>query len=558
MSASAVFGALAMVAQTLLLRRFLWRFEAAETGVSLFLSCWLFGSGIGAALACTPLGRKAVRALSHAVWLLVAVCVALYFAQYALIENLRGWMGVPAYQTFPLAHLAAGCFVANVPFGLAAGLVVPAVCCRLNELGGSISRAFAWEALGAALGGLAVTALLAQGVVPDPRDEVEWFRFFPQASERPGRFETGAGTTFFGSHGGSFYALSSGGVREVIPEGDRSVDVAALLLSQRPYAKSVLLLGHVPLAVGLALEKLRPDLPVVWCPCDAQYGVELLKAASGQGLQTRVRAAGETPQRFLEQQADASFDCAVVVPPSAATLEGASWRQGDFSQRVRRVTARTGAALFGLDCDAAALTPETRARLEDYLGSVRQVWPESGLFAAGAGGWWIASQVSHLTYDAETAVMRFALLKSDLYPAEALRSLYDQQRALRLSLQCPLLNPDTAVLLPGWGRVEDTMALGLADAIRCGYPDVTSGEWLAWLRRVDGARLLGLLLVALWMAPVALGGRAQAAGVVAGRQWRVGAGCVAGRSLPPADALRSALSAGGNGKLPLSGWALLR
>ena len=511
LSAATVFGAVAMAAQTLLLRRFLWRFESAEAGVALFLSCWLFWQGMGAALACSSLGRRGLGGLSRAVWPLVLACVGLYFAQYALIGNIRGWLGVPEYQAFPLLHLALGCFVANAPFGLVAGLVIPAVCRRLDGLGVSVGRAFAWEALGAALGGLGVTLLMARGAVIDPRDEAEWHRYFPQAVERPARFETGGGTTFYGMHGGSFYALSSGGVSELIPEEDRAMELAVLLLSQRPYAKEALLLGNVPLAVGLALEKLRPDLSIVWCPCDAQYGPLLLSAVRAQGCETRVTAAGETPQHFLEQQSDASMECVLAVPPPSTALEGAVWRQGDFAQRVRRITKRKGVALFALDCaGAASLTPETSARLEAYVGAVRQAWPESGVFAAGAGGWWIAAQVQRLAYDAATAATRFALLKRPLYPAEAVPLLYDPQGAQRLAELCPVLNPDVPVLLPESARVEELLAFGWAEALRRSYPGVTPGAWLAWLKTNGGAHVLGLFLVVLWMLPVALGGKTRA------------------------------------------------
>jgi hypothetical protein len=59
-------------------------------------------------------------------------------------------------------------------------------------------------------------------------------------------------------------------------------------------------------------------------------------------------------------------------------------------------------------------------------------------------------------------------------------------------------------------RAEEALAAGLADAVRRGYPETTPGAWLAWLKGVDGARLAGLLLVVLWMLPVAAGGRTHA------------------------------------------------
>ena len=510
LAAAALFGAVTMAAQTLLLRRFLWRFESAETGVALFLSCWLLWSGLGAAVAATRFGHRLTGALSHAVWLLVVCCAGLYFAQYALIENLRGWLGVPEYQIFPLAHLALGCLIANAPFCLVAGIVIPSACRRLEHLGMEVSRAFAWEALGAAAGGLAVTALIVCGKPPDPRDVAEWFRYFPQAAERPGRFETGGGTTFHGSHGGTFYALSSGGVSEILPEGDRAMELAALVLSQRPYAKEVLLAGQVPLAAGLALEALRPDLSIVWCPCDAPYGLNLLKVTQAGGLQTGIRAAGQSPQQFLETSPGSSFDVVLVGLPPATSLAGAAWRGAELAGRVRRVTRRTGVALFGLACEADTLTPEQGALLDVTVRGVRQAWPESGVFAPGAGGWWIAAQVTGLAYGADTAATRFAMLKRDLFPAEAVARLYDPVRAQQWAQQVPVLDPAETLVLPEAVRAEEVLANGIADAVRRGYPETTPGDWLTWLREQDGARLAGLLLVVLWMLPVALGGQAHA------------------------------------------------
>ena len=510
LSAVTAFGAVAMAAQTLLMRRFLWRFESAETGVALFLSCWLLWSGLGAAVAATPFGRRLTGFLSRCVWLLVAGCAALYFAQYALIENLRGWLGIPEYLTFPMAHLALGCLIANAPFCFVAGFVIPSAARWFERLGIPVSRAFAWEALGAALGGVGVTALIVSGWPPDPRDETEWFRYFPQAVERPGRFETGGGTTFYGSHGGTFYALSSGGVNEIIPEGDRAMELAALVLSQRPYAKDVLLVGQVPLAAGLALEALRPDLSIVWCPCDAQYGVKLLGVIQAGGLQTGIRASGRSPQEVLKGGPEASFDAVLVALPPATSLEGAGWRGAEFAAGVRRVTRRTGVALFGLDCEEATLTPEKAALLDATVRGVRQAWPESGVLAPGAGGWWIAAQVQGLAYGAESAATRFAMLKRNLIPVEAVSRLYDPVRAQQWAQQLPVLNPEEKVLMPETARPEHVLATGLADAVRRGYPATTPGVWLAWLKAQDGGRLGGLLLVVLWMLPVALGRRTHA------------------------------------------------
>jgi len=511
-----VFGAVSMAAQTLLLRRFLWRFESLETGVALFFACWLFWSGMGAAFACTRPGRRVVGGASRAPWLLIAVCAALYFFEYALIGRMREWLGVPDYQAFPLARLALGCLLANAPFGLAAGLVIPSVCARMRRLGMDVGRAFAWEALGAAAGGLAVTAALAVGCAPDPRDESEWRRLFPDSAARPGRFETVCGTTFYGTHGGTFYALTSGGVAEVLPERERAMEPAVLALSQRPYAQDVLLLGRVPLAVGLALEKLRPQLSIVWCPTDAEYGCRVVKAVRTAGFATRVRAAGLTPQRCLDEGGEARFDVVLAVPPPATTLEGCAWRQTAFARRVRCAVRRTGVALFGLGCDSAAPSPEDVALTESHVCAVRQAWPESGVFAAGAGGWWIAAQVPKLAYDPVAATARFGMLKNVAFPVDGVPLLYDAPRAQGMAERCPALDPARPVLVPVGERREDVLALGFADAIRKGCPTVPAGEGIARFKTEDGFRAVGFLLVALCVLPAACSRRERALRRLAG------------------------------------------
>jgi len=509
LAAATVFGVVAMVAQTLLLRRFLWRFEAAETGVAFFLSSWLLWCGLGAAVAASGFGRRAVALLARYPWPLIGICALLYFVQYALIVNLRSWLGVPDYQAFPLPHLAAGCFLINAPLCFVAGLVMPSLCRGLEDAGVTVSRAFAWEAFGSALGGAGLLALLLAGIAPDPRDAAEWARYFPGATERPGRFETGGGTTLYGRHGGTFYALSSGGVSEVIPEGDRAMDIAALALSQRPYAQRVLLLGRVPLAAALALERLRPDIAVVWTPCDADYGMRLLALAVAEG--SRVAAAGLPPQVLLDRAEQGSFDLVLVAPPSATTLEGAVWWMPAFATAVRRVTSRTGVALFHLDCEAAALTAERADLVGLTVQAVRQAWPEAGLFVPGGGGWWVAAQVPNLVYGVDKAPERFAMLKRETeYPSAAVARLYDPERVRRLAERQPALGGHEELAPPADSVPHEVLAAGLAAAVRADWPQSVPGLWLSRLREGGGGRLLGMALLALWMLPVCCGGSAGA------------------------------------------------
>ena len=116
---------------------------------------------------------------------------------------------------------------------------------------------------------------------------------------------------------------------------------------------------------------------------------------------------------------------------------------------------------------------------------------------------------SGLAYGADTAPARFALLKkSARFPTEAVALLYDAPRAARLAEACSGTDPAQRVFHLEGFRVERVLALGLADAMRTEYPASTPAATLAWLTGHGGnrgGRLLGLLLVMLWAAPVALG-----------------------------------------------------
>jgi hypothetical protein len=85
------------------------------------------------------------------------------------------------------------------------------------------------------------------------------------------------------------------------------------------------------------------------------------------------------------------------------------------------------------------------------------------------------------------------------------RLLYDEARAKRLAQACPALDPAEPVLMPETAGLEEVLASGLCDAVRQAAPETAPAAWLARVREAGGARLIGLALVVLWMAPVALG-----------------------------------------------------
>jgi hypothetical protein len=113
--------------------------------------------------------------------------------------------------------------------------------------------------------------------------------------------------------------------------------------------------------------------------------------------------------------------------------------------------------------------------------------------------------VPRQAFEFAEAVTRFALLKREGYPDAAVARLYDLEHAKQLSRECPVLNQAEAVVASNAEDLSGVLATGLADAVRRAYPDTTPGVWLTRLKSANGLRLVGLLLVVFWMAPVALG-----------------------------------------------------
>lgn len=509
--AATLFGLTTFAAQTLLLRRFLWRAEATEVGVALFFSCWLLWSGIGAAVAATARGQRAVTRLAHYEWLPTLLALLLYFLCYALIGNLRAWLGIPVYQTLTILTLAWGCLLATAPFCLLVGWGMPLLSHAFKLTALPVSRAFACEALGAALCGTLLTALFIGGCTPDPRDSSEWRRTFPTSTTKPQRFETGGGTTLMGLHGNTFYALTAGGGYELLPEGDQSMRRAALALSQRPYATNILLLGEVPLSTAAALKQFRPDLSITYAPSDPLYGTRLVEALGTTPLRLEVQAAGTTPHHYLAALPPQSYELVMVMPPAATTLGGCAWRTVDFMRQLRRITKRSGALLYALAISGDALTPEKSVLLSHTVAALRAVWPEGGTLAAGDGGWWVAAQVTTLIYDASTASQRLSMLKKEsLFPSAAILHLYDPTRAHTLAQQVPALDTTGTPTPPLSPTLEELLAAGVGESLRRDYPTTTPGRWIAKLRTLPLLRLGALLCAALWLAPIALSSVATA------------------------------------------------
>ena len=506
-------GFLALAVQTLLLRQFLWRVEATGIGVGIFLSTWLAWIGIGARAAQTRFGSRLVEALAGRFPAALLLYLPLAVIQYFLLDHLRDLVGVPEYLASPVGHLALGALVANAPVSFGTGLLFPAATRWLAARGGSTARAYALDTAGAVAAGLLVTALLAAGVRLERSHIHDWQRSFPAGSPESS-FATPAATYLYGTQRGTFYTMSAGGVVDTLPEPDLSAEVAALLLSQNPDARRILLLGRAPLAVALALNEFQPQVQVTWCHDDPAYARKIVGHLCGGGsndwralvsanrLSFAVPAAG--PQAFLRglSKQTASFDLALIWPASPASPGGAAMLEPAFLKQVRAILKPDGVAALPLGGGPGAWSPEQRHLATAIRANADAVWPGRGVLVPGAGCWWLAGNSRGAPAGAELAAARFGQLGVKRFPDAAIAELYDPMRAGQLLLLC------ARRAAPGNAAPPATVIRqGLALAWHAEWPAVDMARGVSWMEAHGGMAIVLLVLGAVWLAPAAGGAR---------------------------------------------------
>ncbi|MDD5708390.1 MAG: hypothetical protein PHR35_20920, partial [Kiritimatiellae bacterium] len=361
-------GFVTMVAQALLLRRFLWHVAATDMGVGVFFAAWTFWVAAGAALARTRGGAWPVQRLASRRRLAAALYLPMFALQYALLGGLRALMGVPAYLTFPAGLLAAGSLMAAAPVSLTTGLLLPALVQRRETRDTSspaltAARALAWEGLGAALGGIAITLALLMPMPLRLAGTRDWQRTFG-AGQPDGSFTTPRGRYLYGRSGGGYYVLSNGGVTDHWPDPERAREIAAMLLAQHPRAEDVLMLGEPPIGVTLACREVAPRLRVWWCHSDPPYAAQLKRLAAASaafGEADAPRVWPQTPQQLLSARdargstyrAQKDFDLVLLWPPVSLSAAGAAWWEPDWLRRVAATARPEGIVALPLGVGAA-------------------------------------------------------------------------------------------------------------------------------------------------------------------------------------------------------------
>jgi spermidine synthase len=152
----------ALLGQIILLRELMVVFSGNELSTGVMLSAWLLWTAMGSALVGIFSDRITAKPLFFASVQLVLAFVLP--ASFLLARYLRPLLGVPAGEIASLPQMVIGIFLLLIPFCLLSGFLFALGCSLLGEIRGKEARSVGWvyayEALGAGIGGLAFSYLL--------------------------------------------------------------------------------------------------------------------------------------------------------------------------------------------------------------------------------------------------------------------------------------------------------------------------------------------------------------------------------------------------------------
>ena len=161
-------GMAALLAQILLLRELMVVFSGNELSTGVTLSAWLLWTALGSGI----LGMWADRIkdkTSFFAWVQLVLAFLLP-ASLLLVRYLRPLLGLPVGEIASLPQMALGIFPLLFPFCLLSGFLFALGCSLLGVFLGkqarSVGTVYAYEALGAGIGGVAFSYLLIHFLNP--------------------------------------------------------------------------------------------------------------------------------------------------------------------------------------------------------------------------------------------------------------------------------------------------------------------------------------------------------------------------------------------------------
>jgi len=400
--ASFAAGLLAILGQSLIIRELVIAFLGNELVIGVALGAWLFWTGVGSAV----LGRLGERSERPRVWLaceLVTLAVLLP-ACFVAAARVRQFTGLDEGEIAGPLTVIAACFGVLLPLCLVNGSLFPAVCRALSrELarGRAIARAYVWEAIGSAVGGILFTAALVR--LGEPLYAlaacslgalagacVLWHKraaavgvlvlivLIPLTAlwvrpSRPEHLNTIYGRTSVRTRRGTVAVFHNGALSWTHPAAGTAEPLVHLALLQLDEPRRVLLIGGLGGAAEAALGHPNVQLDIVELDPAAAAFVRRVKPPSpldGALASGRARLLFDDARRYVAHYQGPSYDALVLDLPAPVTAQVNRYYTAEFYADARRILAPEGVLAFRVESAPNLSTPELRdfiARLKRTL-----------------------------------------------------------------------------------------------------------------------------------------------------------------------------------------------
>ncbi|TAN36020.1 MAG: 4Fe-4S binding protein [Verrucomicrobia bacterium] len=456
-------GFFALASQTLLLRTFLTVFEGHEFALGLFFCAWLSWIALGA--LCGRGRGMWLDKFAARFDLLLLLYVPAFLLQQTLLLQARGLTGVAAYEIFPWLPMLGIAGLANAPVSFVTGFLFT-LACREPTL--PVARVYVWEALGSAVGGVAITLWLAAGWAEEsaflicaavlllaiaPRramlgrglllfaavllvaavwlgygrawlhahDLMRWQRLLPTASFQ-GAFTTPQARYLCGSARGQFHVVAGESVVETLPNDEPASERIALLLAQQPQARRVLLIGPDALAMVRRLLLLPQIERVVWLHPDPAYPQHVLAALPSELRMNDTRFYAPVDDVRVHLQRDPEeFDAALLNVPDATTLVANRYLTEEFFRLLKTRLPTNGVVGVRVAGGENFLGGELVHLGASCFATLNRVFPRLAM-KPGDESWFFASAAAPVSQDAWELGQRWMAIPGaeKIYPLEGL------------------------------------------------------------------------------------------------------------------------------------------
>ena len=411
----------ALLAQIILLRELMVVFSGNELSTGVMLAAWLLWTALGSALLGVFSDRiKAKASFFASMQLVLAGILPLSFL---LARYLRPLLGIPAGEIASLPQMVVGIFLLLIPFCLFSGFLFALGCSLLGEIIGKEARSVGWvyayEALGAGIGGVAFSILLIHcfnpwQVVLLTASFLAFSSFLLGRTLRPvaalwmciligtlifygarldlisqgwgwrGYQVTASEDTIYGNitvitDGPQVSFFENGVWNFTHPDPQTAEEAVHFALLEHPRPRDLLLIGGgVGGLIGEALQhpSLRHVDYVELDPHLISMGRALLPPAAIVPLDDpRVRIISTDGRRFV-QQGEQQYDVIIIHLPDPTTARLNRCYTQEFFAEVKRILHEGGVFSFAVTSSENVIGHTLAQFLSSIYWTMREVFPE--------------------------------------------------------------------------------------------------------------------------------------------------------------------------------------